>query len=362
MIPTSEMGVNDKIPNYTSKYVNIDNDMPNVKVKTNGTTFRKLTSIKEISIKNGATSTSGSDTNKRADISVTPTASNYTPNFKRFVIFSILVNNNGPNAAKDVTVSYWLNPNHLKWFSDDGKGSYNHKTGIWSVGNLENGKKTTLHVLAQIIKSSTTIKCFATYKSGSTIDTNTNNYRAAISLTVTAAANINLTETASNYTPNYLYHTILTIVVKNSGPNSAQNVNANCRLDPKLLKSISDDSKGCYNPQTGIWAIGTLRSGSKITLHIQTKILVFKTIIKNLASYKSDTYDISPRNNSRGIVLNVPALTINSLASSLAIGTTSNYDKAVNIFNWVRDHIEYSFYYNTKYGAAGTLNAMKETV
>jgi len=48
---------------------------------------------------------------------------------------------------------------------------------------------------------------------------------------------------------------------------------------------------------------------------------------------------------------------IMSLAASITSGKTSTYDKAVAIFNWVRDNIGYSFYYNTKYGAQGTLDA-----
>ena len=47
-----------------------------------------------------------------------------------------------------------------------------------------------------------------------------------------------------------------------------------------------------------------------------------------------------------------------ALAKSLTAGSTSAYDSAVNIFNWVRDNISYSFYYNTKYGAEGTLAHM----
>jgi hypothetical protein len=46
---------------------------------------------------------------------------------------------------------------------------------------------------------------------------------------------------------------------------------------------------------------------------------------------------------------------ISALAKSLTAGTTSPLTKATRIFNWVRDHITYSFYYNTRYGAAGTL-------
>ncbi|MGF7117621.1 Ig-like domain-containing protein [Methanobacterium oryzae] len=49
--------------------------------------------------------------------------------------------------------------------------------------------------------------------------------------------------------------------------------------------------------------------------------------------------------------------TIKSLAASITKGMSSSYDKAVAIFNWVRDNIGYSFYYNTKYGALGTYKA-----
>jgi hypothetical protein len=47
-----------------------------------------------------------------------------------------------------------------------------------------------------------------------------------------------------------------------------------------------------------------------------------------------------------------------ALAKSLIASSTSTYNSAVSIFNWVRDNLSYSFYYNTKYGAAGTLKHM----
>ncbi|MBC7100299.1 MAG: transglutaminase [Methanobacteriales archaeon] len=46
---------------------------------------------------------------------------------------------------------------------------------------------------------------------------------------------------------------------------------------------------------------------------------------------------------------------IRSLAAQLTAGLTSEWDKAKAVFNWVRDKISYSFYYNTRYGAVGTL-------
>ena len=49
--------------------------------------------------------------------------------------------------------------------------------------------------------------------------------------------------------------------------------------------------------------------------------------------------------------------TIIALANKITKGLTTPYAKAVAIFDWVRDNITYSFYYNTKYGALGTLAA-----
>jgi transglutaminase-like putative cysteine protease len=48
--------------------------------------------------------------------------------------------------------------------------------------------------------------------------------------------------------------------------------------------------------------------------------------------------------------------TIKSKAKSITSGKTSSYAKAVAVYNYVRDKIGYSFYYNTKYGAVGTLS------
>jgi transglutaminase-like putative cysteine protease len=48
---------------------------------------------------------------------------------------------------------------------------------------------------------------------------------------------------------------------------------------------------------------------------------------------------------------------IKALAASITSGKTTTYAKAAAIFNWVRNNLGYSFYYNTKYGAVGALNA-----
>ncbi len=46
---------------------------------------------------------------------------------------------------------------------------------------------------------------------------------------------------------------------------------------------------------------------------------------------------------------------VSALAKSLAYGSSSQYETAQKIFNWVRDNVSYSFYYDTVNGASGTL-------
>ena len=50
---------------------------------------------------------------------------------------------------------------------------------------------------------------------------------------------------------------------------------------------------------------------------------------------------------------------IKALSHSLTRGTSSQYQKGVRVFNWVRDNLSYSFYYNTRYGANGALKYRK---
>ena len=55
----------------------------------------------------------------------------------------------------------------------------------------------------------------------------------------------------------------------------------------------------------------------------------------------------------------VGAKSIKKLVKSLTKGLTSKVDKAKAIFNYVRDNLDYSYYYNSKYGATKTLKYKK---
>ena len=79
-----------------------------------------------------------------------------------------------------------------------------------------------------------------------------------------------------------------------------------------------------------------------------TSKLNSKNTISNLASYLAASKNCQVNNTK-----------IKQLVAKLTKGLTTDKEKATAIFNYVRDTVSYSFYYDTKYGAVGTLNAKK---
>ena len=77
-----------------------------------------------------------------------------------------------------------------------------------------------------------------------------------------------------------------------------------------------------------------------------TGVLNFKNKIKNLAPYLAATKNCE-----------INDAQIKKLVLKLTKNCKSDKEKANVIYNYVRDKISYSFYYNTRYGAAGTLKA-----
>ena len=66
------------------------------------------------------------------------------------VVFTIVVNNDGPSDATGVSVSDLL-PNGYSYVNDDGAGTYVSGTGVWTIGSLPNGASATLQITAEVL-------------------------------------------------------------------------------------------------------------------------------------------------------------------------------------------------------------------
>ena len=92
--------------------------------------------------------------------------------------------------------------------------------------------------------------------------------------------------------------------------------------------------------------INTAGSGSSASVSTTGSGLNEKNKVTDLTAYLKSSTNCQVGNSA-----------IKSVVNSITSGLTTDYQKAVAIYNYVRDQVSYSFYYDTKYGAAGTLSA-----
>lgn len=83
-----------------------------------------------------------------ADLSLEKTVDNENPEDGETINFTITVTNNGPKDATGVEVSDLL-PEGLDYTSySTTHGTYNQASGLWTIGNLNNGEVAELHIAA----------------------------------------------------------------------------------------------------------------------------------------------------------------------------------------------------------------------
>ncbi len=239
-----------------------------------------------------------------ADIAVTKDVNNTAPNYRDNVTFTVIVRNDGPDDATGVSLDDLL-PAGLSWVSDDSSGAYDPVTGVWTIGGLADGASATLNIVAQVLGHNTNIDNVAN-ASASEFDPNLSNNRANVTINVPAAADIAVTKTVNNATPNYLGNVVFTVTVQNNGPDDATGVKLSDLLPAGLVWISDNASTGSYDHVTGIWDIGNLfMEQGPVTLTITAQ--VNKTgNITNIANASSDLYDWNLTNNVANATVSIP--------------------------------------------------------
>jgi len=100
-----------------------------------------------------------------ADLKIVNIVDNTYPLIGRKVVFTNVATNNGPGNATGVTVTDQLESGYTYVSSTATTGTYNSATGIWNIGNLNNGTSATLTITA-------TVNPAGSYSSTSTITGN----------------------------------------------------------------------------------------------------------------------------------------------------------------------------------------------
>ena len=117
----------------------------------------------------------------KADIAIGKTVSNTAPPVGSNVTFTVTVTNNGPTNATGILVTDILASGYTLVSTVLGQGSYNAATGVWNVGNLNNGQSTTLTITAGV-KTSGLYGNTATLTASSPTDPNSTNNTSTVNV------------------------------------------------------------------------------------------------------------------------------------------------------------------------------------
>lgn len=85
-------------------------------------------------------------------------------------------------------------------------------------------------------------------------------------------ADLRISKSVSNSNPLNNQQISFTITVSNDGPATANNVTVSEVLHNAFVLLSTNASQGSYNPNTGVWTVGTLAAGSSATLTLNVRV------------------------------------------------------------------------------------------
>ena len=206
-----------------------------------------------------------------AELVTTKTANLSFANEGDNVIFTIQVENKGPNDATGINLTDIL-PAGLTYVSDDSNGTYNPGSGNWFVGSIANGSAKILNLVASVDSgtSGTTLTNTTTAAIGDQSDPNLVSDDLSESITIKSESDIALTKIVDNATPNEGDIITYTITVTNKSGATATNLVVTDALPSGLTYGIVTPSIGNWTAPN--WSVGTLAPGVTETITIQALV------------------------------------------------------------------------------------------
>ncbi len=218
----------------------------------------------------------------QADLEVVKTApSSITPGTN--VTYTMVVKNNGPSNAADVVLND-PTPAGLSFVSSTG-GCASFPCSLNTLAPNATVTITATYNVPANYSGSSVVNTASV--SSPTIDPQPNSNSSTTTTPAAASADLSLTKSVNDNNPTIGSTISYTITLTNGGASNATGVEIKDQL-PSTLQFVS--SNGTYNPNTGIWNVGTVPVGT-VSLVIQAKVLQAGTIINNAQVSKSDTTD-----------------------------------------------------------------------
>ena len=238
-----------------------------------------------------------------ADIAVTKRVSPATTQVGETVTFTVTATNRGPNDATGVQISDGLPAGLTLLAATPSQGAYDPATGAWAVGALATGAAATLDLAARVDQAGE-LTNVATRTAADQFDPDPSNNAGGATLTSLPSADIQVRKTVTNPVPNVNDDVTFTLTVTNAGPTAASGVQVTDRLPGGLTLVSATPSQGTYTIDTGIWDIGALPDGGRVTLDLVATVTQ-AGVLHNLATKTAQGEDDPVSlNNAAGVILN----------------------------------------------------------
>ena len=260
--------------------------------QTNTGTISDADQFDPITANNTASAT---EAPQQADLSVTKTVSDATPNVGDQITFTVTLSNQGADAATGVQVTDLL-PAGVSFVSaNPSQGTYDSTTGLWDVGALANGAQTVLTITATVVSPAAQTNT-GTISDADQFDPNTANNTAGATETP-QQADVMVAKQVSNPTPNVGDQIVYTITVFNAGPNAATGVQVTDLLPAGVSFVSANPSQGSYDNGTGSWDVGAITTATPATLAITVTVVNVAQATNTATITDADQFDPNTGNN-----------------------------------------------------------------
>lgn len=236
-----------------------------------------------------------------SDLSIVKTADSNPAVAGKELIYTLVVTNNGPDAAQNVQVSdsvssILLNPE----FSLDGGGSFAPWVSSYDLGTLQPGESVMILIRGTVDPSASGSIFNRAEVTSTTPDPNPDNNEDSVEIPIEGQADLSVFK--QGFPKPVRPGELLTyqIVTSNAGPSAAENVKLSDILPPELENGeFSLDDGVSWQPWFDSYLIGRLEPGSVITVYLRGIVRPFaQDVIINTAEAISLTPDPDPGNNS----------------------------------------------------------------
>jgi uncharacterized repeat protein (TIGR01451 family) len=257
---------------------------------------------------NDANNTSNTPTDPQsADLFVSKTVNDPTPNVGDTVTFTVTLENLGPSSAENVTLEDLL-PTGLQYVSHTAStGGYVPATGIWTVGTVAANETNTLTIVATVKTpaSGQALPQKNTATATSTTPDPNPNQNTGESTVTPKQADLVVEKAVNDPTPKVGDAITFTITVSNKGPDTATNVVVNDRLPTGVTFVSASATQGSYNAGTGVWTVGTVTTSDFPILTILATVdrptSGLPPTVTNTATVTGTEYDPDPSNNTDSV-------------------------------------------------------------